>query len=101
MDLEVLLFSVEVMYLWRALSFCPVSVKQSLLDRLSAPLPPGAQVFHRALSAWLKGGLLSSLKQPVEADKVGGLGGGGEEQLGECHCESCPSLPSYCNQHCT
>ena len=67
-----LLFAVEVIYLWRAFPFCSVEVKRRLLDRLSAPLPEAAQPVHRAMRAWLRGGLLGSLNDPVEADKASG-----------------------------
>lgn len=70
MALEVLLFAVEVIYLWRALPFCSVPVRKQLLDILSVPLPPEAQVVHIAMRAWLRGGLLSSLNYPIEAEKV-------------------------------
>lgn len=70
MELEMLLFSVEVIYLWRALPFCTVVVKQHLLEKLNAPLPPEAQPVHKAMRAWLRGGLLSALNSPVEADMV-------------------------------
>jgi len=69
-----LLFSVEVIYLWRALPFCSVEVKRQLLGRLSAPLPEAAQPVHRAMRAWLRGGLFSSLNDPVEADKASNSG---------------------------
>ena len=70
MSLEVLLFYVEVIYLWRALPFCSTDVKQQLLTKLSAPLPSGAQPVHQAMRAWLRGGLLNSLNQPIEAEKA-------------------------------
>ena len=72
MTLEVLLFYVEVIYLWRALPFCSTDVKQQLLAKLSAPLPSGAQPVHQAMRAWLRGGLFNSLEQPIEAEKVSG-----------------------------
>ncbi len=71
MRLEVLLFYVEVIYLWRALPFCSTDVKRQLLEKLSAPLPAGAQPVHQAMRAWLKGGILNALDQPIEAEKVG------------------------------
>lgn len=70
MALEMLLMSIEVVYLWRALPFCSKEVKQKLLEKLSAPLPPQAQPVHQALRAWLRGGLLNSLGNSVEAEKV-------------------------------
>lgn len=70
MSLEILLMYVEVIYLWRALPFCDKDVKQKLLDRLTAPLPPEAQPIHYALRAWLKGGLLNSLNKSIDAEKV-------------------------------
>ena len=70
MSLEVLLFYVEVIYLWRALPFCSRDIKQQLLTKLSAPLPSGAQPVHQAMRAWLRGGLFNSLNQPIEAEKV-------------------------------
>lgn len=75
MSLEVLLFYVEVIYLWRALPFCSADVKRQLLEKLSGPLPTGAQPVHQAMRAWLRGGLLNSLDQPIEAEKVGGMRG--------------------------
>ncbi len=74
MELEMLLFAVEVIYLWRAFPFCSVPVKQQLLEKLSAPMPESAQPVHRAMGAWLRGGLFSSLNNPVEADKASGRG---------------------------
>ena len=78
MDFEMLLFFVEVIYLWRALPFCSRETKQQLLDKLSAPVPQEVAAVHRALRAWLRGGLLNSLGQPIEAEKVrtGGLSAG-------------------------
>lgn len=70
MAVEMLLMYVEVIYLWRALPFCSIDVKQQLLDQLSAPLPAGAQPVHQALRAWLQGGILNSLSRPIEAEKV-------------------------------
>lgn len=64
---------VEVIYLWRALPFCSMAVKQQLLDQLSAPLPTEAQPVHQALRAWLKGGVLNTMGKPIEAEKVSGL----------------------------
>ena len=62
--------AVEVIYLWRALPFCSREVKQQLLDKLSLPLPPEAQPVHKAMRAWLRGGLLNSMNKLVEAEKV-------------------------------
>lgn len=70
MELEMLLMFVEVIYLWRALPFCSRETKQQLLDRLNAPMPQEAQPVHYALRAWLRGGILNSLNQPIEAEKV-------------------------------
>ena len=76
MSLEVLLFYVEVIYLWRALPFCSVETKTQLLEKLSGPLPSEAQPVHQAMRAWLRGGILNSLNQPSEAEKVGVMGSG-------------------------
>lgn len=70
MALEVLMFAVEVIYLWRAFPFCSAEAKQTLLDRLSMPLPAGAQPVHQAMRAWLRGGILNSLNNSIEAEKV-------------------------------
>ena len=62
--------AVEVIYLWRALPFCSEASKSELLDMLSAALPPDAQPFHRAMTAWLKGGVLNSLGRVADAEQV-------------------------------
>lgn len=71
MNVEMVLMFVEVIYLWRALPFCGQEVKRQLFDKLNQPLPAEAQPVHHAMRAWLKGGILNSLNQPVEAEKVG------------------------------
>eukprot|EP00731_Ephydatia_muelleri_P009788 Em0005g374a len=50
MSLEAQLMAVEVVYLWRAVSFCGDVVRLQLLEVLQDPLPPKAQPFHHALS---------------------------------------------------
>ncbi len=70
MAVEMLLMAVEVIYLWRALPFCSLKVKQELLDKLNSPLPSGAQPVHQALRAWLRGGVLNTMDKPIEAEKV-------------------------------
>ena len=70
MALETRLMAVEVIYLWRALPFCSETTKCELLDMLSAALPPSAQPIHRAMTAWLKGGVLNSLGRIADAEKV-------------------------------
>jgi len=83
MQLEMLLMYVEVIYLWRALPFCGREVKQQLLDKLNAALPAEAQPVHRAMRAWLRGGILNSLNRPIDAEKVRfGCGGRGCEIVG-------------------
>ena len=74
MEMEILSMYVEVIYLWRALPFCGIQVKQQLLDQLSVPLPSEAQPVHHALKAWLMGVILNSLNQPIDAEKVSGCG---------------------------
>ena len=70
MALETRLMAIEVIYLWRALPFCSEVTKNALLDMLNAALPPDAQPVHRAMTAWLKGGVLNSLGRVPEAEKV-------------------------------
>ena len=41
-----------------------------MMEMLDLALPPDAQVFHKAMRAWLRGGVLNSLKRPREAEKV-------------------------------
>ena len=62
--------AVEVIYLWRALPFCSEASKHKLLDMLSMAMPPDAQPYHRALRAWLYGGVLNSLGRTEEAEKA-------------------------------
>ena len=62
--------AVEVIYIWRALPFCTEAAKSDMLDMLSGALPPDAQPVHKAMSAWLKGGVLNSLGRVAEAEKV-------------------------------
>ena len=73
MALEARLMAIEVIYLWRALPFCSEATKNSLLDMLNAAMPPDAQPFHRAMTTWLKGGVLNSLGRVPEAEKVGNV----------------------------
>lgn len=70
MALEARLMAIEVIYLWRALPFCSEATKSALLDMLNAALPPDAQPVHKAMTAWLKGGVLNSLGRVPEAEKV-------------------------------
>ena len=70
MALEVRLMAVEVIYLWRALPFCSEAAKSELLGMLSAALPPDAQPVHKAMTAWLKGGVLHSLGRVADAEQV-------------------------------
>lgn len=41
-----------------------------MLDTLNMALPPGVKPVHEAMRAWLRGGVLNSLGQSVEAEKV-------------------------------
>ena len=61
---------IEVLYLWRGLPFCSEEVKLQMMEMLDLALPPDAQPFHKAMRAWLRGGVLNSLKRPREAEKV-------------------------------
>ena len=61
---------IEVLYLWRALPFCSEEVKVQMMETLDLALPPDAQPFHKAMRAWLRGGVLNSLNRPREAEKV-------------------------------
>ena len=70
MSLETQLMAIEVVYLWRALPFCGDEVRRQLLEVLQVPLPPEAQPFHHALSAWLTGGVLNSMQRFTEAETV-------------------------------
>lgn len=70
MPLEVRLMAVEIVYLWRALPFCGQTVKQQLLESISAALPAGARPLHAALQSWLKGTVLHSLGQTADAEIV-------------------------------
>ena len=70
MPLETRLMAVEVIYLWRALPFCSEATKHQLLDTLAMAMPPDAQPYHIAMRAWLRGGVLASLKQDEEAERV-------------------------------
>ena len=70
LPLETRLFAIEVIYLWRALPFCSEDVKKQLLETLDMALPPGAKPVHQAMRAWLRGGILNSLGQVIEAEKV-------------------------------
>lgn len=72
MPLEARLMIIEVLYLWRALPFCSEAIKLQLIEMIDVALPPEAQPFHKAMSLWLKGGILNSLKRSQEAEKVHG-----------------------------
>lgn len=70
MPLEARLMIIEVFYLWRALPFCSEEVKLQMMEMLDMALPADAQPFHKAMRAWLRGGVLNLLKRPREAEKV-------------------------------
>ena len=70
MPLEMRLMAIEVIYLWRALPFCSAATKSELLDHLNIAFPPDVRPIHRAMTSWLKGGLLNSMDRPDEAMKV-------------------------------
>ena len=61
---------IEVFYLWRALPFCSEDIKLQMMEMLDLALPPDALPFHKAMRAWLRGGVLNSLGRPNEAEKV-------------------------------
>jgi tetratricopeptide (TPR) repeat protein len=69
MPLEARLMIMEVFYLWRALPFCSDDAKLQMMEMLDLALPSDAQPFHKAMRAWLRGGVLNSLKRPREAEK--------------------------------
>ena len=70
MPLEARLMIIEVFYLWRALPFTSEEVKLQMMEMLDLALPPDALPFHKAMRAWLRGGVLNSLGRPKEAEKV-------------------------------
>ena len=72
MDIEMVLMSIELVYLWSALPMTSEATKLKMLEMLHKATSPNGLPFHHGLRDLLMGCVLKSLNRIPEAEKVCG-----------------------------